>query len=178
MSAAGGRAPDGPCPACGAEGDGGNFCGGCGRPLVPTASGPPARDPAAASGPRPWFAVVATDRKLFDALEAAARGFAFPAVAERRVALTAERIRIGRSGRAGWSPDVDLCGPPPDPGVSREHAELLRRADGGWAVRDHGSANGTFLGARRLGAGELAPVAAGEPIRLGVWSRITLVQDT
>jgi hypothetical protein len=156
---------------------GGNFCEECGHPLGVPAPVGSSSGPVVASSARPWFAVVSTDRKLFDALGAAARGFVLPTVAERRVALTADRIRIGRSGRGGRAPDVDLCGPPPDPGVSREHAELLRRADGGWAVRDAGSANGTYLGSRRLAAGERAPVTAGEPVRLGVWSRITLVQD-
>lgn len=169
------------CPACGAVTDGGNFCGACGHPLGAPATGGPPGDPTGdavgPAGPRPWSAVVSTDRRLFDALGAADRGFVFPGYAQRRVALTVNRVRIGRSGGRGQVPDLDLRGPPPDPGVSREHAELVRRADGGWAVRDVGSANGTFLGSRRLVAGEPAPVAAGEPIRLGVWSRITLVED-
>lgn len=171
MTAADRPAAPRPCPGCGAVADGGNFCAECGSPLVPHVS----REAATPSRPRTWVAVVSADRRLFDALGAAARGFAFPTLADRRVALTADRVRIGRSGRTGPAPDVDLCGPPPDPGVSREHAELRRGSDGGWVVRDGGSANGTYLGSRRLAVGELAPVTA--PIRLGVWSRITLVED-
>ena len=171
MTAADRPAAARPCAACGTVADDGNFCAECGSPLVPHVS----RGAATSPGPRTWVAVVSTDRRLFDALGAAARGFTFPTLADRRVALTADRVRIGRSGRTGPAPEVDLCGPPPDPGVSREHAELRRRPDGGWVVRDGGSANGTYLGSRRLAAGELAPVTA--PIRLGVWSRITLVED-
>jgi FHA domain-containing protein len=171
-------APAASCTACGAASDGGTYCEQCGQPLTGEAA-PDAvpRAPAVVTGGQGWFAVVSADRSLFDAVRGAARGFVFPTLAERRVALVADVNRIGRSGRTGRDPEVDLCGPPPDPGVSREHAELLRQADDGWALRDCGSSNGTFLGSRRLPAGGLVPIAAGDTVRLGVWSRIVIVRD-
>lgn len=154
------------CPHCGAPDEDGVFCGRCGAPRGSASTG---------SSPASWVAVVAADRRLFDAMHAADRGFAFPTIPERRVELTGDRVQIGRAGRRAPPPEVDLSGPPPDPGVSRAHAELLRAADGTWAVRDLGSANGTFLGVRRLTADELAPLVAGAKIRLGIWSRITVL---
>jgi hypothetical protein len=156
------------CAYCGAPDEDGAFCGRCGAPRGPTSTG---------SSPARWVAVVATDRRLFDAMRAADRGFAFPTIPERRVELTGDRVRIGRPGRRTPGPELDLSGPPPDPGVSRAHAELLRAADGTWAVRDLGSANGTFLDVRRLAGDELAPLAAGDKIRLGIWSRITVLLE-
>jgi FHA domain len=161
------------CAHCGAPDEDGAFCGRCGAPRGPDtgapsgSSGPPAR----------WVAVVATDRRLFEAMHAADRGFAFPSIPDLRFELTGDRLRIGRAGRRAPPPDLDLSGPPPDPGVSRAHAELLRADDGTWAVRDLGSANGTFLDVRRLAGDEVAPLTAGARIRLGLWSRITVLRE-
>jgi pSer/pThr/pTyr-binding forkhead associated (FHA) protein len=67
-------------------------------------------------------------------------------------------ILIGR--RAGA--DIQL----PFATVSGEHARLLR-GTGGWCVEDLGSANGTFLAARRLMARAPEPIAAGDAITVG-----------
>lgn len=48
-----------------------------------------------------------------------------------------------------------------DPRVSGEHLRL-RWTGAVWEARDLGSKNGTFLGERRLAAGERAPVLAGD----------------
>lgn len=47
-----------------------------------------------------------------------------------------------------------------DPKVSHEHASL-RWKDGAWELRDLGSVNGTYVGARRLAAGERAQIETG-----------------
>jgi hypothetical protein len=47
-----------------------------------------------------------------------------------------------------------------DPKVSHEHASL-RWKDGTWELRDLGSVNGTFVGTRRLAAGERAQLEVG-----------------
>lgn len=162
--------PASTCPECGSAGDGGSFCERCGHPRAGT--GPGTAVPAA--GPEAqWVAVVAADRGLFDAVRAAERGFEFPALADRRIALTGARVRIGRPGRV--VPEIDLSGPPPDPGVSHEHAELLR-LDDGWLLHDRGSVNGTLVGGRRLAVGVPVRLAPGGRIRLGIWSRITLLR--
>ncbi len=48
--------------------------------------------------------------------------------------------------------------------VSDEHAEILPD-DGGWAVRDLGSTNGTFLNGAKVT--QPTPLATGDQIRLG-----------
>lgn len=64
-------------------------------------------------------------------------------------------VLIGRSSRC----DLVLA----DPGVSRRHA-LVRHDEQGWAVKDLGSLNGTWLEGRRVGE---AAVKAGDRLVLG-----------
>jgi DNA-binding SARP family transcriptional activator len=71
--------------------------------------------------------------------------------------ITTPRLTIGRDGEN----DVVLEG---DVTVSRHHAEILRR-ENGWAVRDYGSSNGTFLGDERI-EGEY-PLRDGDELRVG-----------
>ncbi len=165
-------AHDGRCLGCGAARAGGAFCEHCGHhhDIEPglTAPRPGAR----------WVAVVAADRRQFEAFAGAARGFEFPALPERHVELCSDVVRIGHTmGAPEAAPEVDLSGPPPDPGVSRMHAELLRQPDSSWAVRDAGSTNGTFVGRHRLVPGAVMPLAPGDRIRLGLWTCITVVAD-
>jgi signal transduction histidine kinase len=53
-----------------------------------------------------------------------------------------ERSSIGRAG----SNDIQLD----DPMVSRNHAEVVRQADGSYQVRDLGSQRGTFVGSNKI----------------------------
>ena len=53
-----------------------------------------------------------------------------------------ERSSIGRGGNN----DIELD----DPMISRNHAEVVRQADGSYQVRDLGSRRGTFVGARKV----------------------------
>jgi hypothetical protein len=148
-----------PCPACGARRSGDDrYCEGCGHDFL--------------SGPVAWEAVIAADRELFDRVAPA--GLAFPAsAAERRVPLAESMARIGRGRRGEPVPEIDV---PDDPGVSHLHAVLERRPDGGYALRDLGSTNGTTVnGAAAPTADEPAvPVRAGDRILLGAWTAITL----
>lgn len=52
----------------------------------------------------------------------------------------------------------------PDPDVSRMHA-VIRQVDGGLAIEDLGSKNGTYLNDRRITG--IVPVAEGDRIRFG-----------
>ena len=70
-----------------------------------------------------WEAIVTADRDQFDRLAVA--GVSFPAdCPERRFALADGANRIGRSrGQPDeHAPEIDLAGPPVDPGISRLHA--------------------------------------------------------
>jgi pSer/pThr/pTyr-binding forkhead associated (FHA) protein len=87
-------------------------------------------------------------------------------------------MRIGRRSAArGLEPEIDLTGPPADPGVSRLHAVLIAGPDGGWTLLDPGSANGTFLNGREIAPGDLTPLHDGDCINLGAWTAITLHAD-
>lgn len=127
-----------------------------------------------------WTAVVASDRTYYETVIAAggpdAATIQFPAYCpERRFRLTGAQMRIGRhSSSRGQEPEIDLTGPPTDPGVSRLHAILINQPDGSWAILDPGSENGTSVNGIELATG--APVALhdGDQIRVGAWTVITV----
>jgi FHA domain len=137
-------------------------------------------DPAEAG----WTAVVTADRDHFDATVARggldAGDLSFPPYCpERSFPLSGEQIRIGRrSVSRGLAPEIDLTGPPLDPGVSHLQVLLLRRPDGSWQVVDPGSANGTLINdaANPIGTNVPVPVSDGDRIHVGAWTTITLRQ--
>jgi hypothetical protein len=130
-----------------------------------------------------WSAVVTADRDYFDAVRAAsgddAEGIDFPAYCpERRFRLSGGEVRIGRhSASRGLEPEIDLTGPPPDPGISRLHAVLIAAPDGSWSVLDPGSANGTLLNGAELRQDEPVPLHDGDRINLGAWTVVTVWRD-
>jgi hypothetical protein len=173
------------CPECGEPRDG-RFCEVCGhdaeRP-APAASATPAppADPAAT----PWTAVVRADREWFDRVRA--RGGSGAAVLEfppycpeRRFVLSGAQLAIGRRSRSrGVEPEIDLSGPPLDPGVSTLHALLLAQPDGGWQLVDLESTNGTVLNDAPdpIAPNRPVPLTSGDRIRLGAWTTITVAAE-
>ena len=130
--------------------------------------------------PTTWMVVIAPDRTYYDRMLIAralsGSALSFPGYrAEWRVPLTGRQLRIGRGSAArGLKPEIDLSGPPADPGVSRLHAVLIPAPDGSWAVQDPGSANGTLLNGRKITVGDLTPLHDGDRINLGAWTVITV----
>jgi hypothetical protein len=130
-----------------------------------------------------WSAVVTADRDYFDAVRAAsgddAEGIDFPAYCpERRFRLSGGEVRIGRhSASRGIEPEIDLTGPPSDPGISRLHAVLIAAPDGSWSVLDPGSANGTLLNGAELRQDDPVPLHDGDRINLGAWTVVTVSRD-
>jgi hypothetical protein len=155
-----------PCPSCGAPRSGDDrYCEGCGYDLL-------AGLPVAA-----WEVVVSADRAWFE--QYSDGEIAFPAAyGEWRVALDSEQVTIGRAraGSEALPPAIDLAGEHADPGISRAHAMLQRGPDGGYAVLDLGSMNGTSIN------DDPAPIAPrvrvqledGDRVRVGAWTTITL----
>ncbi|SDQ79444.1 FHA domain-containing protein [Thermostaphylospora chromogena] len=159
---------------------------------------PPAPGPIPGAGPQPppppgpatgqsaapvvWEAVVNADRAYYDSVIAQggpdAASVAFPPYCpERRFPLNAPQVRIGRYSRSrGLAPEIDLSGPPEDPGVSHLHAVLLAQPDGTWMLVDPGSANGTTLNGSSdpIEPNVPVPVREGDRIQLGAWTVITL----
>jgi pSer/pThr/pTyr-binding forkhead associated (FHA) protein len=127
-----------------------------------------------------WTAVVAADRAYYDGVVAAggpdAGSVQFPGYCpERQFRLTGQEMRIGRrSASRGLDPEIDLTGPPADPGVSRLHAVLVAEPDGSWAVLDPGSENGTLVNGNEIVAGVRVPVHGGDRIHVGAWTVITI----
>jgi len=70
-----------------------------------------------------------------------------------------DRISLGRSKAC----DIAL----PDAHVSKLHAHFLREPDGGWALRDADSTNGTFRNGVRLAGGERVRIKPGDLLRFG-----------
>lgn len=87
--------------------------------------------------------------------------------AERMVAAVAKRVGdnfpnfiwIGREPQC----DVSL----PHGGISKLHAQLIRRPSGEYEILDTNSSNGTFVDGKRLDGNTPARVADGARIRLG-----------
>ena len=191
--------PDEPCPRCGTVRSG-QFCEACGynfdapqpswspAPPVPAAppvlsapSAPPTRAvPGSPPGPAVWTAVVSSDRDYYERVRAESgpdlAQVPFPAYcAERRFRLTGNQMRIGRrSVSRGLDPEIDLTGPPADPGISRLHAVLIATPDGSWAVLDPGSANGTLVNGNEVPTDSHVPLHDGDRINLGAWTAITV----
>jgi len=192
-----------PCPQCGTERTG-QFCEGCGfdfksgtpaRTAVPPTAPPAAtviQSPAAAAPASPpgaagpdaatstWSAVVTADRSYYDRVIAAdgpdAQTIEFPAYCpERRFQLSGSEMRIGRrSASRGLEPEIDLTGPPVDPGISHLHAVLIAGQNGGWSVLDPGSSNGTQVNGTDLETGVAVPLQPGDRICIGAWTVLTI----
>ena len=127
-----------------------------------------------------WTAVVGADRAYYERVQAVTgpegSAVTFPSYyAERRFQLVGNQMRIGRrSVSRGLAPEIDLTGPPADPGISRLHAVLIATPDGNWAVLDPGSANGTLVNGSEIVAGDQVPLNDGDRINLGAWTTITV----
>ncbi|MFB6814114.1 FHA domain-containing protein [Streptomyces sp. NPDC056347] len=136
------------------------------------------RDQSSAS----WTAVIAPDREYFLAMMQRsgpeATGLNLPAYSpEQQLQLSGTQVTIGRRRQStGESPDIDLSVPPEDPGVSHQHAVLVQQPDGGWAVVDQNSTNGTTLNGAEDPIQPYVPVPLqdGDRVHVGAWTTITV----
>jgi serine/threonine protein kinase len=133
-------------------------------------------DPPRRTEPMTWTAVVAADRAYYDSLDTDP-SIVFPeGLAERRFPLAGTHIRIGRrSVTRKIEPEIDLTGPPTDPGVSRLHAIMALGPDNYWYLTDPDSPNGIQLNGKEITPGEAVPLRDGDRIHLGFWTVITMV---
>ena len=179
-------APSGaPCPACGAPLDG-RFCEACGHDSLaaPPAAAPDVSVPTPV-GPVSWTATVSADRAYYNAVMAIggpdAATIAFPQFCpDRYFPLRGKQISIGRrSTSRGINPDIDLTGPPEDPGVSHLHAVFIIQSDGSLSIVDLGSSNGTTVNDDQspLRANTPRPLSTGDKVHLGAWTTITVQSD-
>jgi FHA domain len=157
-------------PASALDGDGGSGDVGTGA----VTGGPPgSRAPV-------WTAVVSADRAYYDSVITEggpdAASIEFPGYCpERRFRLSGQEMRIGRrSVSRGLEPEIDLTGPPTDPGVSHLHAVLMAEPDSSWVVLDPGSANGTMVNGGEIPGGVRVPLHDGDRICVGAWTVLTI----
>jgi hypothetical protein len=166
------------CPVCQTP-RAGQFCEVCGHDY--TGGSAPVSVPV--RGVR-FEAVTAADRTYYEKVIAEggpdAATMAFPPYCpERSFALMGEQVRIGRRSRArNVAPEIDLTGPPEDPGVSHLHAVLLAQPDGSWMLVDPGSSNGTQVNGKPVKVNVPVRVGAGDRIHLGAWTVITIREGT
>ncbi len=154
------------------------------RPVVSAPQAPrPSTPGGAAWTAAAWTAVVSADRAYYDSVQATsgpgAGGISFPVhCPQRRFRLAGAEVRVGRlSADSGIDPEIDLTGPPADPGVSRLHAVLLQGQNGSWSVVDPGSANGTLVNGAEIARDQIVPLHDGDRIHLGAWTELRIISE-
>ncbi len=98
------------------------------------------------------------------------------------IPLAGAEIRVGRRRVNGSTPppQVDLAGPPLDPGVSHLHAVLLPMPDAqgvvGWSVLDPGSTNGTTINYSDdpIALDTVIPLRDGDRVHVGAFTTLVL----
>lgn len=141
------------------------------------------------AGAGPWVATVWADRDYHE-LVLARQGADQPVLVgpgdfptdlpPREVLLRADEVRIGRAEGGthddAGAPEIDLSGPPRDPGVSHLHAVLLALHADRWVVLDAGSTNGTTVNyaEESLARDVPLPLRPGDRIHVGAWTTITV----
>jgi serine/threonine protein kinase len=145
---------------------------------VPPAQVPPPAQPASIT----WTAVVTADRDYYERIQPVyaqdSTQLGFPDdYQEHRIPLLGGELLIGRrSDSRQIYPDIDLIGPPRDPGIHRKHAKLIAAPDGTWTVVDLGNDNGITVNDRDVPPGDSVPLRPGDRIHLGAWTRITITR--
>jgi hypothetical protein len=166
------------------------------KPTDPPIGSTPVTTPPVAAGADPvtplkttpvssWILLATADRAYYDSVVAEGEidpnAYPFPPYCpERRFPVVGDTVRVGRSSTVrGTVVEIDLTGPPTDPGVSHLHAVLQARPDGGWTLLDPGSANGTVLNddTAPIPENHPMPIDDGYRIHLGIWTTLTLVKE-
>ncbi|MQS10308.1 FHA domain-containing protein, partial [Streptomyces alkaliphilus] len=137
-------------------------------------------------GPTPgtgsWMLDIAPDHDYFTAMmrrsgpEAARLRMPGPGGGQR-ILLEGPQMSIGRTRPStGEAPDIDLSRPPEDPGVSHQHALLVRQPDHTWTIVDQGSTNGTTVNYEEEPIPPYVPVPLreGDRVHVGAWTTLTI----
>jgi hypothetical protein len=142
-------------------------------PMIPKAqpAPPSAAVPASRSSAMPvqWELVVTADPALDTEPDPTSP---CPKDAPERVyPFDKSELLVGREDdRRDIHPDIEV----PDPGASRRHAKFARMADGGVALQDLASTNGTKLNGTEVASGSRHALKEGDRVTLGRWTSIVL----
>ena len=151
------------------------YCDRCGR-RIKSRSEAARTQPSVSPSSRTWIAIASADRAYFDAVAPA--NALFPVhYKSRNYALAEGEVLIGRhSSSRGIAPQIDLSGPQEDMGISHRHVWLERQAEGGYALVDAGSTNGTTINDSPVKVAPHArvPLVDGDRIHIGHWTTLTL----
>ncbi len=165
------------CPVCGEARPGpfARFCDTCRydfqarTPFSAAAPAPAPEPPALAAAPPPgqrWDLRASVDlslRRPEDPMPADLRERIFPLD-------LADHLIGRRSDNEDIHPEIVIG----DPGISRRHVRILRAADGALAALDLGSMNGTRLNGAVLEPNVPTPLAEGDQLTLGCWTRLAV----
>lgn len=166
------------CPVCGEARPGpfARFCDTCRYDFLsktpfsaaPAPSPPPTpvATPASASVPR---------RDLRASVDLSLRRADDPMPGDQRERIFPLDLADHLVGRRSDSEDIHPEIPIGDPGISRRHLRILRAADGALSVLDLGSMNGSRLNAVPLEPNVPTPLAEGDALTLGCWTRLTVM---
>lgn len=171
----------GPCPGCGTS-RAGRFCEECGHDFTAQPGAHQLRYPGAHPLGTLWNADVSADPAYYQYMVDQGMldpdRIVFPADHRpRRVPLSGDRIRIGRSRASrGPVPEIDLGGPGGDPAISHVHAVLLAGEADTWTLMDPGSTNGTTVNgiANPITPHVEVPLNDNDRIYVGAWTVIVV----
>jgi hypothetical protein len=164
------------CPLCGdaREPPDARYCEVCRFDFSEQKPGPPpiaaaARIEADSAPARGWELVITVDAALDTDPDP---DHPCPTSAPPRVlAINRREMLVGRhDAQRDIHPEVPLF----DPGASRRHAKLVHEADGGVALQDLASTNGSQINGKEVRPGMRRRLAEGDAVTLGRWTRITL----
>jgi hypothetical protein len=137
------------------------------EPIAPPAAPVPSASPAA--GAVAWEIVIAVDPALDTEPDAAS-----PCPTDRpEIVMPIDKpdMLVGRhDDTRAIHPEISLH----DPGASRRHAKFVIEPDGGIALQDLASTNGTQVNTAEVPPGTKRRLVAGDRVTLGRWTRITL----
>jgi len=173
---------DGPklCPVCGEARPGpfARYCDNCRYDFLSKQPFAAEAQPAAAQPAAPPVAAPAMPAAarwdLHASVDVSLRRPEDPMPSDLRARIYPLDLADHLIGRRSDSEDIHPEVTVGDPGISRRHARILRGADGALSLLDLGSMNGTRLNGAAVEPNVATPLADGDQVTLGCWTRLVV----